>query len=314
LESFIFYSASCCQQEKNPAISCKKDPRGVNLRSIELINFRSASMSSSSMMAELAVFPELSGMGVQVLQEPAPPTLPVDPSTNISSSTMDPEMYFAAKEGNVLYLRSVTKLVNVCVSSFLTPQKNTVLHIAVRFLQLEFAAQVLRSDPSLLFQPNSKGDSPLHVAARCGHIETVRLLVSNYREQQRQQQRDLESGGSMQNNNIPNTAEWMRATNSDHNTALHEALIAKSPDIALMLLEEDAGLASCENNAMESPLYLSASFGFHHVVRRILDINVGTAARLKGLRGRNGQTPLHAVAMFRGRVDISEHVDGEGTH
>ena len=217
-------------------------------------------------------------------------------------------MYFAAKQGDVPYLISKTPTVNL--SSFLTPKKNTILHIAVRFLRLEFAEEVLRSDRSLLFQPNSKGDTPLHVAARYGHIETVRLLVSNCKEQQRlhQQQWDLESGGLMQNNNIPVTAEWTRATNSDGNTALHEALMTKNLDVALMLLEEDPGSASSENNAMESPLYLSASLGFYDMVRGIFALAAGMTTTIS-LRGRNGQTPLHAIAMFKGRGTRRKGID-----
>jgi len=78
-------------------------------------------------------------------------------------------------------------------------------------------------------------------------------------------------------------------------------------------LEEDPGLASCENNAMESPLCLSASLGFYAVVRRILDINVAAAAAgmatTISLRGRNGQTPLHAIAMFKGRGTRRKGID-----
>ncbi|WRX24659.1 protein of unknown function DUF3447 - like 10 [Theobroma cacao] len=79
---------------------------------------------------------------------------------------MDPELYEAAASGNLNFLKRMDP--NLHVFQVTKQQQNTVLHIAVKFKQVESCQQILNSSSSLLLKCNSKGESPLHVAAKIG--------------------------------------------------------------------------------------------------------------------------------------------------
>lgn len=190
---------------------------------------------------------------------------------------MEPSMYHAAKEGNIRYLRQrVEANPQLSLATFLTRQRDTILHIAAFFEQTEFIREVLKIEPALLIQDNAKGDTPLHIGAASKNAALFQLLLDRYRRTGR-------------SSSIP----LPRAGNSEGNTALHEAIRNKRTGNALQLLE-DPGLASCANKAEESPLYLAASMALLDVVSRILDIG-GSGAHIS-VQGPNGQTPLHAAA------------------
>ncbi|KAJ8425722.1 hypothetical protein Cgig2_015870 [Carnegiea gigantea] len=59
-----------------------------------------------------------------------------------------------------------------------TPRKNNIIHIAVQHSQIEFMKRALARFPLLGHMKSDNGDTPLHVAARKGNDEIVRLLVS----------------------------------------------------------------------------------------------------------------------------------------
>ncbi|RVW73386.1 Serine/threonine-protein phosphatase 6 regulatory ankyrin repeat subunit C [Vitis vinifera] len=90
---------------------------------------------------------------------------------------MAPEIYRAAAEGDTNILEGMS---SADLRVQLTPNKNTVLHIAAQFGQLKCVAWIIQhysADSSLLQCPNLKGDSPLHLAAREGHLEVVKALI-----------------------------------------------------------------------------------------------------------------------------------------
>ncbi|ERN17309.1 hypothetical protein AMTR_s00037p00073010 [Amborella trichopoda] len=60
----------------------------------------------------------------------------------------------------------------------LTPQKNSAFHISSKLDHQPFASELLHLCPPFLTHPNSKGDMPLHVAARSGHSTIVKALIS----------------------------------------------------------------------------------------------------------------------------------------
>jgi ankyrin repeat protein len=58
--------------------------------------------------------------------------------------------------------------------------KNTVLHIAAMHGNDEIVTLIVEHAPKLLFKFNENNDSVLHVAARGGHISTVKKLLESY--------------------------------------------------------------------------------------------------------------------------------------
>ena len=61
----------------------------------------------------------------------------------------------------------------------LSPKHNTILHIACEFGQIECVKWIVKlpSCSSLLQCTNLKGDTPLHLAAREGHLHVVKALL-----------------------------------------------------------------------------------------------------------------------------------------
>ena len=184
---------------------------------------------------------------------------------------MDPQLHRAAREGNIELLEEIVKG-QPELSGCLTPQKNTVLHIAVRFGKEDVAKRLIKLCEPLISQPNSKGDTPLHLAAGAGHQSLAELLTG---------------GGA-----------W-RMRNSQGNRAIHEAVKRGHEKVAMHLLELEKGheLIHDVNGAGESLLYLAAEAGLEEFVEKI--VGMGPHAFIP--QGPDRQTPLH-IAVIRGRL------------
>ncbi|KAF7144174.1 hypothetical protein RHSIM_Rhsim05G0056400 [Rhododendron simsii] len=173
----------------------------------------------------------------------------------------------------------------------LTPNHNTVLHVAAQFGQVDYVKEVLEACPSLLRRPNVKGETPLHTAAREGQAGIVAALIvrANALEQK------LESGwgGAVK--------EMLRATNVDGDTALHMAarnchleLEAKYLEVVKLLTEEDPEFRHPPNKVEETPLYLAAERGDKGVTVVLALLETCTSPTYSGPEGR---TALHVAAL-----------------
>ncbi|KAG5554544.1 hypothetical protein RHGRI_012185 [Rhododendron griersonianum] len=123
---------------------------------------------------------------------------------------MKPSLYTSVMRGDVAELGQHKDVLD----GELTPNHNTVLHVAAQFGHLDYVKVVLEACPSLLRRLNVKGETPLHMAARDGQAEIVEALILRAKELET---RELESGwgGAVK--------EMLRATNVDGDTALHMA-------------------------------------------------------------------------------------------
>lgn len=178
------------------------------------------------------------------------------------------------------------------LSTSVTPQKkNTALHIAVTFQQVEWAEKIIELCPTLVRQVNSTDDSPLHVAAKAGHLNLTKLLVEAVTAP-REEGTSVESLGQM-----------LKMKNVEGDTPFHEALRKGHERVALLLLDSgrEQALGSIVNNANESPLYLAAEAGLLSVVENLLQQSDSS------IQGPDGQTPLH-IAVIRGHLGMSSSV------
>ncbi|KAI7981313.1 Ankyrin repeat-containing protein [Camellia lanceoleosa] len=187
---------------------------------------------------------------------------------------MNPGLYRAAKEGNTVVLEQYVDQLEAQV----TPNKNTVLHIAAQF-----------------------GNSHKE-----GHSDIVKSLTECATSLDHDHVA-IESGSEI-------TKKMLRATNDDGDTALHDAvryrqldfvrlkpfkprplpqpLLRPKPDLVRLLIEEDPGFTYWANNAGESPLYIAAERGYHEVVSDILK-----TCRAPAYGGPAGRTALHAAVI-----------------
>ncbi|KAF2320686.1 hypothetical protein GH714_030006 [Hevea brasiliensis] len=80
---------------------------------------------------------------------------------------------------------------------------------------IEFVKLVISKCPSLLAEPNIRGETPLHLAARFGHNNIVEFLIRDIKNAQYE---DLESSAEASTSD-----KMLKKTSPDGDTALHEA-------------------------------------------------------------------------------------------
>ncbi|KAL5972796.1 hypothetical protein ACLOJK_039602 [Asimina triloba] len=164
---------------------------------------------------------------------------------------MDPKLHEAARRGSVLLLRAISDEDTEILYS-VAPQANNSLHIAARIGHAEFTKEILSRCGAHLMQVNYSGDTPLHCAARTGRLHVIDILLNWLR---------------MEDKNM----SLIRITNKEGNTALHEALRNRHGIVAMKMLEFEWKLACLVNGAGESPLHIAARGELVEVVETILD-------------------------------------------
>ncbi|CAL8151643.1 unnamed protein product [Prunus armeniaca] len=200
---------------------------------------------------------------------------------------MDPSVYEAAESGDVGFFRRADASIDLLRQK--TPTHNSIFHIAAEYKQIHFFRDVL-DDPSLLFwAPNKKGNTPLHVAARVGCDEIVKLLIEHAKKLLHIEGADEERGPTNGEAN-----KLLRMTNFQEDTALHVAARCGHVEVVNLLMAEDPGLCCLINFNKESPLFLATRDGFPLVARSI----VNQCPISPSFRGFNGVTTLHVAVTY----------------
>ncbi|KAL6343148.1 hypothetical protein AAG906_020937 [Vitis piasezkii] len=202
----------------------------------------------------------------------------------------------AAAKGDIEVLKEIPE------SEFhaqLTPKHNTILHIASEFGQTECVKWILTlpASSSLLRRPNLNDDTPLHLAAREGHLERTYL--------------DIETGPG------PHKV-MLRMENKGKDTALHEAVRYGNYGVVMLLIEEDPDFTYGANDSGITPLYMAVEGGFTDTVKLIIEKS-STSPSYNGLMGR---TALHAAVIcndiemtktiLEWKPDLTKEVDKNG--
>ncbi|KAK2975549.1 hypothetical protein RJ640_011548 [Escallonia rubra] len=217
---------------------------------------------------------------------------------------MDPGLYRAAMYGRSVGFLQEDKHK---LEAQLTPNRNTILHIAAMFGNTDCVNAILRNCPSLLSRVNSKGDTAFHIAAREGHSSVIRALVEHakardnfaaasnpghtglvhaYVNYVKAQEEELEKG-------FGSAKGMLRMTNEDGNTALHEAVQHCHLDVVKLLAREDPEFSHPANDSDETPLYLATEKGLVSFVCEILK-----SCSSPSYGGPGGRTALHAAVIF----------------
>ncbi|XP_034685209.1 ankyrin-1-like isoform X2 [Vitis riparia] len=202
---------------------------------------------------------------------------------------MDDSVYEAAAKGNIEVLKKIPE------SEFhaqLSPKHNTILHIASEFSKIECVNWILdlRSSSSLLQRPNLNEDTPLHLAAREGHLKVVEALINAAREPTL----DIETGPG------PHKV-MLRMENKGKDTALHEAVRYGNYEVVKLLIKEDSDFTYGANDSGTTPLYMAAERGHAHFVKLIIDTKMTKTILewkpdLTKEVDKNGWSPLHCAA------------------
>jgi ankyrin repeat protein len=149
-------------------------------------------------------------------------------------------------------------------------------------LKTNFVREILDMCPSLLWQANAKYETPLHIAARYGYADIVKVLI----ECAKTPHQDLEIGNKV-------AREMLRMTNMEKDTVLHKAVRYNHLEVVKLLTEADPDFSYSANDAGETPLYMAAERQFPDLVSEIL----GTC-RSPAHSGPLGRTILHAAVIW----------------
>ncbi|XAR49477.1 hypothetical protein NMG60_11032698 [Bertholletia excelsa] len=187
---------------------------------------------------------------------------------------MDRLIFRATMEGQVQVLRQNKHHLPFQT----TPTNNTILHVAAQFGRCHCVEEALRICPGMLRMANRRGETALHIAAREGHTQIVKVLIEHAKLE-----KDIESG-------IGAKEELMRMKNKTEDTPMHLAASNRHVEVVKLLAGEDPGYSYSGNRAGESPLYLAVERGFSDVVVAILKTCSSTAHG-----GPGGRTALHAA-------------------
>ncbi|XP_057461839.1 protein ACCELERATED CELL DEATH 6-like [Actinidia eriantha] len=198
------------------------------------------------------------------------------------AESMDPDLYRATTEGDILeFIRAMERAGPLdrpygppaaCVQ--LGPQKNTVLHIATSYGHYEIVKLLCKDLPFFVAEKNSKGNTPLHIAARAGDWLLVILLVnSDYRD-----------------------SDFLAEENEEGNTALHEALAYRHEKVARILIDKNRNMSYSVNKEGKSVLYLAAEAGYACLVKLLMENPAGNCSAKGRLRHKS---PVHAAILGR---------------
>ena len=187
------------------------------------------------------------------------------------TTSMYCSLYQAARKGEIDFLLNQLNISKILDQAKTIQQKDNVLHIAANFLQLEFAREIIRLCSQLLTRPNSKGDIPLHTAARTGCSDMVKEFIDSSRDRR---------------------YDIIKKVNQEGDTALHVAIKSGHFQVVNLLVDEDIGLLSFSNKHCESPLYLAVERGFFQIVEKILSV-----CPTCSYKGTKGMTAMHAAVV-----------------
>ncbi|GFZ05686.1 ankyrin repeat family protein [Actinidia rufa] len=231
-------------------------------------------------------------------------------SASANKKPMDLALYKATVHGEVDHF--IETLVQVSTERELslttifdqaTLLQNSYLHVAASFGHEKLVGFIAYHFPSLLTSKNMKGDTPLHVAARAGHLNTVATLI-RFAE-------DSPSCATSASYVVREIADvcpdiLLRSRNNGGNTPLHEAMLNYHEYLVDYLVRMDRKVSLfgnnvvsyCENKEGKSPFYLAVESGKKATVESMLQLFIGKGYSYEEMKGKS---PVHAAIRTRNK-------------
>ncbi|MED6108879.1 hypothetical protein PIB30_028342 [Stylosanthes scabra] len=239
---------------------------------------------------------------------------------------IESELYNAAVEGD---FNKFMNMQNMDLLQLLTPNKNTILHIHLtstssktarpiidiprpfifqlltKLINLitaktemtstpavseRFVEQILDKCGSLALFQNSKGETPLHVAARYGHAAIAKLLLLRAKRVNAGAERELSRARTRENDETA----ILLAVRYNHIKAVEILLVA------------DPEALNIANKAKETPLFLASERKYSEIVSKMLEYVDSPA-----YEGPKNRTALHAAVINEDLEMTKDHLKNE---
>ncbi|KAL3714424.1 hypothetical protein ACJRO7_006363 [Eucalyptus globulus] len=210
--------------------------------------------------------------------DPPQPNNILDPQLYSAAKGRDVDEFIRALEGHCIRERVPLPI----VLGLRSPLGNTLLHAAAENGD-HFRAIIDFIPKHLISCKNSRGETPLHIAARAGIVDVVELL--------------LHRGG-------------LTCTDHNGNSALHEAVRNRNYVVIRQLVNEDPNPLYRQNKESKSPWCLAVETKDIDVLRILLAVpNDGEDQRRSETKGVFGMSPVHLAIMYRNKVMLEEMHD-----
>ncbi|XP_059640457.1 protein ACCELERATED CELL DEATH 6-like isoform X2 [Cornus florida] len=208
----------------------------------------------------------------------------------IPSGTMDPQLYRALTIGDPNYGLLLVQSNISSIQQQLSPQGNTVLHLAASLGHHHLVEPILVDYPELFRATNSTGDIPLHLAAASGNLSTVNSLLRQAKQLRIFRPEALVDG------------------NSEKNTALHAAMKYHHYDSAMVLVKESPQASTLPNGKKMSPLFMAAEAGQLELVKAMMQngsVDIQTV---------EGESVVHAAIKARNLDVLKALLERQSTY
>ncbi|KAH7544306.1 hypothetical protein JRO89_XS15G0145400 [Xanthoceras sorbifolium] len=249
---------------------------------------------------------------------------------------MDSKLFKAFRRRNVYQINKLAGG-NPHIFQGKSPQGNTALHLAARLGDKHVVKEILRLEPSFLYERNRNRETPMHIAAKAGNASVIEEHPSSLNYRGLDDLTLLHCAGIRQNYDSKKKGELINTLDVHGRTPLHYAAVLGNAAIARRLLQADASSSlghkgDCNG---QTPLHLAAENGQYSVFIKlvngypdaidVLDGKQRSILHLAALNGNvktvqfiltlpemedlmnsideDGNTPLHLAAMnFHGKV------------
>ncbi|KAL5737774.1 hypothetical protein ACOSP7_030535 [Xanthoceras sorbifolium] len=209
---------------------------------------------------------------------------------------MDSKLFKAFRRRNVYQINKLAGG-NPHIFQGKSPQGNTALHLAARLGDKHVVKEILRLEPSFLYERNRNRETPMHIAAKAGNASVIEVFFDY----------------DYDNNRIVRAAGqenilWMRDKNGD--APLHKAVQNHHDLVAVLLINKGPETILFVNGANQSPLSIAIDISSTYIAwvlikehpssldyRGLDDLTLFHCAVIRQNYGDcNGQTPLHLAA------------------
>ncbi|XP_077226972.1 uncharacterized protein LOC143860285 [Tasmannia lanceolata] len=219
---------------------------------------------------------------------------------------MDPRLNAACCSGDVTTVVNLYQE-NTNILAQTTNLQNTPLHIAARFGHLELAKLLIKLRPSMLLAENREMETPLYEACREGHHKVAHLLYEVEYSVAFKVNRDKESvlfvACDCGHLDVVKLFLEKVVLRFDRTSYLHVAASHGFTAIVQEILKIEPKLALRKDERGFSPLHFASRKGHLETTRELLTANTD----LCFLKDNNGRTPLH-LAAISGQVNVINEI------